>query len=316
VDRRGALGFVFVLLAAGGALAEGAVRSNLPIRAAHWLAPGSDVAQALGTTPTECLSPVAGAEHQYLIELGRSAFRTPLLLGGQAARAGVSCESCHRGGRSNAGFLFAGVSGPPGTADVTSSLFSSHRGDGVDNPKPIPDLSGPSERLKISRDPSRPDLERFIHGLVVEEFDGAEPPPSVLQGLAAYVRALSPEACPVAATHPVAVTDVVAEARRAVLAADAALERGDKDSAVLMLSAARSQLALANERYDSPELGPDRALLRSADLDLASAQNAVRGGDVRVRDRLAVWLSQTPDWAKRLQADASKSLFNPARLAP
>nr|QQZ49991.1 hypothetical protein JKL49_25640 [Phenylobacterium glaciei] len=70
--------------------------------------------------------------------------------GGQAARAGVACETCHRSGRSNPDFLFPGVSGPPGSADVTSSLFSSHRGDGIDDPVPIPDLSGPRAGLKVA----------------------------------------------------------------------------------------------------------------------------------------------------------------------
>jgi hypothetical protein len=302
------------LLAAGGALS--AARSSLPIKSAQWLAPGTDPAIALGTVPSECLAPVASEWHQYLIEIGRSAFRTPLLLGGQAARAGISCESCHRGGRTNPAFLFTGVSGEAGTADVTSSLFSSHRGDGVDNPKPIPDLTGPRERLKVPRDPASQELETFIHGLVVEEFDGAEPPPAVLQGLAAYVRALSPEFCPAATTRPVKVEDVVGEARRAALAASTALDRNDKETAVLMLSAARSQLALVNERYDTPELASDRALVRSADLDLASAQSAVRAGDAKAKDRIAVWLAQTPEWSRRLQADEAKSLFNPARLAP
>ncbi|MGF7473737.1 hypothetical protein WFJ45_23635, partial [Salmonella enterica subsp. enterica serovar Minnesota] len=70
--------------------------------------------------------------------IGRAAFNSPLLLGGQAARAGLSCASCHRNGRGNPDFHFPGISGAPGTADVTASLLSSHRGDGQFNPKPIP----------------------------------------------------------------------------------------------------------------------------------------------------------------------------------
>lgn len=81
--------------------------------------------------------------------------------GGQAARAGLSFESCHRSGRPHPQFLFPGASGAPGTADVTASLFSSHRGNGRDDPVPIPDLSGPRARLAP-----------FIHGLVTQEFDG------------------------------------------------------------------------------------------------------------------------------------------------
>ena len=97
---------------------------------------------------------------------------------------------CHRDGRTNPDFQFPGVSGAAGTADVTDSLFSSHRGDGLDNPKPIPDLSAPKEKLKIDQAPLSRALETFIHGLVTQEFDGPEPTPAVLEGLADYVRAL------------------------------------------------------------------------------------------------------------------------------
>ena len=167
-----------------------------PIRAARWIAPGADKARLLSEKPSECLAKAQTPELAYQVEIGRAAFNTPLLLGGQASRAGLQCESCHRGGRTNPQFFFPHVSGKPGTADVTTSVFSSHRGDGIDNPKPIPDLSGPRALLKVSRDPKKPDLRNFIHGLVTQEFDGAEPPPAVMDGLAAYVRSLTPEACP------------------------------------------------------------------------------------------------------------------------
>ena len=182
--------------------------AELPIRAARWIAPGADKVKLLSEKPSECLGTPAARELGYQVEVGRAAFNTPLLLGGQASRAGLECESCHRGGRTNRQFFFPHVSGRPGTADVTTSVFSSHRGDGIDNPKPIPDLSGPRKLLKVSRDPGKPDLRNFIHGLVTEEFDGAEPPPAVLDGLAAYVRSLAPEACPPGPTTPIRMESV------------------------------------------------------------------------------------------------------------
>jgi hypothetical protein len=237
-----------------------------------------------------------------------------LLLGGQAARANLSCESCHRAGRGHAQFMFAGVSGAPGTADVTSSLFSSHRGDGVFNPKPIPDLSGPREKLKVSRDPETRDLENFIRGLVVEEFDGAEPAPGVLRGLASYVRALSPEACPADSMRALTAADTIAEAKRALNAAAESLRRDDAATAALMVSAARSQLALADERYQFPQLEEARHALRGADLDLAAALTAIRMGDRRV-ERMAIWQSRAGALAALLARDESESLFNAGRLA-
>jgi len=151
----------------------------------RWLAPGADAARILTHQPAECLSLPRDAEAAWRVEVGRAAFRTPLLLGGQAARAGVACATCHRNGRANADFDFPGVSGAPGTADVTASLFSAHRGDDLFDPRPIPDLAGPMDRLKVSRDEASPALKTFIRGLVTEEFDGDPPLEAVLDGLVA-----------------------------------------------------------------------------------------------------------------------------------
>jgi hypothetical protein len=116
---------------------------------------------------------------------------------------------------------------------VTLSLFSSHRGNGVHDPKPIPDLSGPPDRLKVA--PA--DRPKFIRGLIVEEFDGHEPPAPVLAGLAAYVDALGPAACPIRPRTPVTAATLMADARRALAAARAELAAGERPTAVLMIAA-------------------------------------------------------------------------------
>ena len=302
-------------LAAAAALGVASAATQLPIRAMRWVAPGAPVALVLSQKPSECLSPPATPEAAYLVEVGRAAFNTPLVLGGQASRAGLECDSCHRGGRTNPQFFFLGVSGKPGTVDVTTSLFSSHRGDGIDNPKPIPDLSGPRGRLKISRNPQSPELRTFIHGLVTQEFDGAEPPPAVLDGLAAYVRGLRPEACPVNALQPITLQSVMGDAVRAAKAAGAALAHKDGPTAILMLSSARTQLGLVNERYAAPSLAPERAALGAADLDLASIQDGIRAGRPDMAARVAVWTAQASALTKRLAQHQDRSLFNPVRLA-
>src|SRR3954452_11689999 len=168
--------------------------TELPLRDARWLL-SADLAADLTHEPPEGRSPSHDAALRRSEEIGRIAFRAPLLLGGQAARAGLSCSSCHRNGRTNADFHFPRISGAPGTADVTACLMSSHRGDGFFNPKPIPDLAGDPAKLKVSRDPHKDDLKRFIHGLITQEFDGPEPPAAILDGLVAYVRSLSVKNC-------------------------------------------------------------------------------------------------------------------------
>jgi hypothetical protein len=281
----------------------------------RWLAPGADPAQVFTHAPTECLAEPADAETAYEVELGWAAFRTPLLLGGQAARAGISCETCHRGGRNNPQFDFRGVSGAPGTADITTPVLSSHRGDDVFDPKPIPDLSGPKTALKVSQDPASRVLEDHIDGIVTQEFDGAEPPPAVRKGLAAYVRALSPRACPAAQSQAVTAKSALADVRRTLAAALAALDHRDGPSAALMIEAARSQLGDVDERYAGADLANARRVLEQAALDLQAAQADV-GRDLGAgRRELEIWLAREPKWASGVVAAAPASLYNPVRLA-
>jgi hypothetical protein len=303
---------VLASLAGAGALAA---LGDAPIRGMEWVAKGADPARALGTVPAECLKVPADPAQALKVEVGRAAFRTPVILGGQAARAGVNCETCHRNGRTNPDFHFPGVSGAPGTADVTNSLFSTHRGNGIDDPKPIPDLSGPKAKLKISQAPAERALEPFIHGLITQEFDGPEPTPAVLNGVAAYVRALDPAACPAKARQPLDVALLMADARRAVRAAQAEAAAGDAATAVVMVASARSRLGLIDERYGAPRLAKSRATLADASQRLADAQAALRAHKPEASRLLADWLTRSGRLEAELKAAEPGSLFDPARLA-
>jgi len=301
--------------ALAGLVLTGAAAPLAVLHPARWLAPGADPVGPLTTTFAECARPPTDPQAAWLFEVGRAAFRTPELLGGQAARAGIACESCHQAGRRNPDFFFPHLSGAPGTADVTTALFSSHRDDGIDNPKPIPDLSGPKSALKVPQDANSPALAKFIRGQITEEFDGAEPPPAVLAGLAAYVRSLDPVACPRPPREPLRVADQVDDARRAIRTAQGALERHDSPTAVVMIEGARWRLGLIDERYSGPGLADAREALRSADVDLASALAAVRTGDPGAGVRLDLWLARSRSWAPQLSREEPRSLFNPAQVA-
>jgi hypothetical protein len=280
-----------------------------------WVPTDADPARALGTAPTECLRLPADPASALKVEVGRAAFRTPLVLGGQAARAGIACESCHRQGRGNPDFQFPGVSGDPGTADVTSSLFSTHRGNGTDDPRPIPDLSGPKAALKVDQTLTDAKLEAFIRGLIVEEFDGPEPAPAVLQGLAAYVRALDPAACPARARQPLSVALLMDDARRALRAAQASAARGDRPTAVTLVAGARARLGLIDERFADPVLAPDREALRDADARLAAVQQALREARPGATALLAARLKESRTLEAALQRHEPVSLFDPGHLA-
>lgn len=300
----------FLLLIGGAALLLAAAPARLPILAAAWLDPGQRL-DALTTRPPECAAVPSAAADRQRFEIGRAAFRAPLLIGGQAARAGLACDSCHRNGHGNPAFLFPGLSGMPGTADVTSSVMSSHRGNAVFDPRPIPDLAMPG---KIARDPGSRALERFVHGLIVEEFDGPEPSPLILDGLAFYVRSLGARTCMGGSPEPVTVSALLDDASRALAAARHAWQRGDIAATRLLVSAARSTLGRIDERYAGDALADERRALRAADQALLGIARAIDRREPRIPARLAAWRTEMAHWRPSLVRAEPGSLFDRARL--
>jgi hypothetical protein len=314
VDRQGAALAARVLALGASAFLLAAAANLPPLKAARWLAPQTDFKVALGTLPTECVTLPKGRDARWRVEVGRAAFRSTVLFGGQAGRAGLSCNACHVNGRTNPDFQFPGLSGAPGTADITSFLMSPKRGKDEHHFKPIPNLSGPKTALRIDQDPRKPDLEGFIHGIVTEEFDGREPPPAVMDGLASYVRALSPGACPKPERIAQSPRDRLEDIRRALRAADGALLRRDAKTADVMVESARSQLGLIYERYPGDGLERPRAELKAADLALASLRDQIDRGDRQAHVRIAEWIASSSGLEKTLVREQSRSLFNPQRL--
>ena len=295
-----------VVLAGSVAAGVGAASGLERLRGERWQASGSRIA-ALTLAPKECLSPPTSIAHSQLVAIGRTAFADPLLLGGQAARMQMSCATCHSNGRRNATFLLPGLSGAPGTADVTSSILSSHRGNGVFDPQPIPDLAIATQD---ARGP-RPALAGFVHGLITQEFDGAEPPPIAFAGLLAYIGAV--RACQPDVLEPITVDAAIADITAAVRAANDALRLNDKATARLMLGAARSRLGNIHERYDMPALRRTQAEIAATDRPLLALQHALDRGD-NITPGLQAW--QFPMSLRvRLRRDASRSLYDPATLA-
>jgi hypothetical protein len=297
------------LIAAAALTCGASSPAVLPIRDARWLET-SDLAADLTHQPPECRSRYADPAVEHSAEIGRIAFRAPLLLGGQAARAGLSCSTCHTNGRSNAHFHFPGLSGDAGTADVTASLMSSHRGDDIFNPKPIPDLAGDPAKLKVPRDPRKDDLKRFIHGLITQEFDGPEPPPAVLDGLAAYVRSLSPAACKGLRDGPIRLSSTLDDVDTAIRLAQQSYAGGDNATGRLLVGAARSMLGKVDERFQLPGGEISRVLLRDADADLRVIQLAQTVSP----DAFRQWRRSWPERAHQLREAEPRSYFSEAVL--
>lgn len=258
----------------------------------------------MSAQPAACLA-VGGDP---LVRSGRALFGTPTLLGGQAAKAGLSCASCHINGRGNPHFLLAGVSSGAGTADVTNSFFSAARGNARFDPVIIPDLA---MRGKVLRDPDTRALEAFIRNLIVEEFGGQEPTPAMLDMLAAYVRAVRP--CPVETKAARRLGDQLAAIDDGAAGAQLMAERADPQGARLAIAAMRHQLGLIAERYSGAGFAREREELLAA----SRALQAIGDGDTaRIALALARWKGEfDTGLAKRLRRAEGRSLYDANRLA-
>jgi hypothetical protein len=272
----------------------------------RWTESGAEL-EALSTQPATCLDFDDAA--QPLVQAGHALFNTPMLLGGQAAKAGVSCASCHVNGRDNPHFSLAGVSDKAGSADVTNSFFSAARGNAKFDPATIPDLAVPG---KVPREDGNKVLDSFIRDLIVEEFSGAEPSETELEALAAYVRAI--RACPDSDKTLIqrSLTDQTTIIRSALTAATAMEDRGDRQKEVgRLIAAARHQLGLISERYAGPALKSERALLLKASRELQAVIQSDNQGKA-----ITQWQSQfNNELARSLQRKESASLYNPQLLA-
>lgn len=281
---------------------------NPVLRAMAWLAPEGRFQALTSEPPTGIrhLNESRGRSDQ--IRAGEIIFHTPTLLGGQAAKAGISCASCHVNGRNNPAFRFPGVSGGPGTADVTHSFFSSHRGDGQFNPVAIPDLARPG---KISRARTGA-LENFVRGLIVEEFDGAEPADATLTALAVYIRALCAE-CTVGSQN-ISLTLHMERARQALDSAERFQAR-EPALAYLLLSGARHQLSLIHERYAGWKLRRERKMLLALGEKLADLQKAIGSDSARYGRSSADFTNRLDKVGKKLAKSEKWSLYDRDRLA-
>ena len=290
-----------LLIFAAALLIGAAAARQLPIREARWLQL-PDMLADLTQQPAECLAWPKDRHLRREVAMGRALFRSPLLLGGQAARVGLSCASCHRNGRTNPHFHFPGVSGAPGTADVTASIMSEKRGDDIFNPKPIPDLGGDPNKLKVK---GTARLRDFIHGLIVEEFTGPEPSPAALDLVVAYVqRALAQSMRGRASADHVGGRSSTASIRRQPCR-KLRMWPATRQRAAICSAAARSTLGAIDERFQLAGLDQRASTdLREADAELFRLQE---GGSGLAR----TWKRDWPRRKRVLRAVGSRSLFNP-----
>ena len=278
------------------------LQGDTPPEILKWIKPDTDFVQALSVEPSECLADEALSDPA--IQLGRAAFRSPFLLGGQAARQGLTCQACHRQGQSSTNFFVVGLSDEPGNADVTNFHFSDDLGDEVFNPSPIPSLSDDVQSVDYS--PDLPDLEQLVTRLITKEFNGETPDPQIFDGLISYLRALDNEHCAFAdddypKLQGEALLKYNVESISNMFAVLGSSDYPDVPKQ-FMIASLRSDIGRLYSRY------PVSKDIQSGLKDLGQALNS-RAGDVDETQLIAareMWIVMTP----KLEQKYSKSLYN------
>lgn len=269
----------------------------------RWSSPETDNVALLSTEPNECIAPSVTAKTARSIAYGRLAFSSPFLLGGQAARRGLTCQACHGQGQTNTHFFVTGLSDKPGNADVTSFHFSDELGDESFNPVPIPSLSDDVEG--VDSDPLKDDLDIFVTRLITKEFTGPEPSKEVFAALLSYIRALDNKYCDVATLSQ---DNLMAHKSRIISEGFSALLTNDQtqDTLNFMSAALRQEIGRLYERFPNQDSYQNELAAISQNLN-------ARGGNIS--------LSSIQDGAEKWNAAKEKlpkyyevSLFNPSAI--
>lgn len=260
------------------------------VQALRWLAAGHDRLAFLTTRPVECSRPIADPQLAAARDRGRAAFESPALLGGAAGRRGLSCSSCHINGRGNPDFFVEGLSNAPGTADVTSSILSKVTDDALFNPKPIPDITA-RDGTQI-RDRTGADFHARLHGLIVDEFNGQEPPSAVFEDVRIYLDHLDFAVCSDPATRlPVSASADLASVATALGGARAAADFASRE---FWIRVARRRLERIDERFVGPALAGTRQRIETLSRRLGEAADTSREwtalqAEVKAKEALSLY---------------------------
>jgi cytochrome c peroxidase len=151
--------------------------------------PASLLGEEAVRQPRESLRDEADGGHQSdLVALGNLAFSSPLIFGDPARKAGISCETCHNKGDINAAFFIPGLSDRPGGLAVVNSLFNPRADNGLHRHVDIPSLRGIRYTAPYGRDGRIASLREFTRNVIVNEFNGPEPAPRLLDAITAYME--------------------------------------------------------------------------------------------------------------------------------
>ena len=154
------------------------------------LPPGSNINKQV-PRPRQILNMTArgvSESETALIALGDMAFDSNVIFGDPARAISLTCNTCHNKSITNPIFFIPGLSARPGGVDVSSSFFAPHANNGHFDPLDIPDLRGIRFTAPYGRNGRFASLRDFVRNVIVNEFDGPEPDPLMVDGLVAYMN--------------------------------------------------------------------------------------------------------------------------------
>jgi cytochrome c peroxidase len=185
VRRLGGAAFALALAIAG---LEGRVMA-FPVDGDQTVLPAkTELNEDALVRPREVFHSETAGRKSYLINLGNLSFSSPSILGGVARQAGISCGTCHVNGAGNAKFFMPKMSTRPGNFDTTGPLFNPKADNGMLDPVRIPSLRGARYLAPYGADGRMASLRDFVRNVIVNEFAGPEPSPSIVDAIVAYVQ--------------------------------------------------------------------------------------------------------------------------------
>ena len=141
--------------------------------------------------PVSLLTRNFDPDKSVLVMLGELAFKSETLLSPSRSFAiPLSCDSCHPDGGTTQILFVEGLSGKPGTIDITNRALTIYE-DGTFNPVNVPSIFGARHTEPYSRAGNFASLREFTRFVIVEEFGGMEPTNLILDALVAYEESLN-----------------------------------------------------------------------------------------------------------------------------
>lgn len=162
------------------------VAASIPVK----LAPGSNLNKQL-PRPRQILNMAARGVSELetpLIAMGDMAFDSPYIFGEPARSLGLSCNSCHNKGATNPNLFIAGLSDVGGGLDASNNFFAPHANNGHYDPVDVPDLRGIRFTAPYGRNGRFTSLREFTRNVIMNEFNGPEPDPVLMDSLIAYMN--------------------------------------------------------------------------------------------------------------------------------